>query len=64
MSCLSIELKKSMSDSDKSLKSYGAVQDTEWSTEKGEGYLSFFKTQKISEDIPLKRRCERIPRGR
>ena len=31
-----MELKKSFSDSERSLKGYGAVSATEWTTDKGE----------------------------
>ncbi|XP_063051990.1 bMERB domain-containing protein 1 [Engraulis encrasicolus] len=53
MSCLSIELKKSMSDSDKSLKSYGAVQDTEWSTEKDSGDVCMAESSMSPDQIEM-----------
>lgn len=42
MSLTAMELKKSISESDRALKSYGAVQDTDWNTDKGEGHLLLF----------------------
>lgn len=44
MSVSTMELKKSISDTERTLKSYGAVQETEWNTDKGEGHMLVFKS--------------------
>lgn len=34
--CTDMELKKSISDTERALRSYGAVSETAWTTDKGE----------------------------
>ncbi|KAL2087287.1 hypothetical protein ACEWY4_018346 [Coilia grayii] len=50
---LSMELKKSISDSDRTLKSYGAVQETEWNTERGFGDVSMADSTMSPDEIEV-----------
>lgn len=53
MSAFTMELKKSISDSDKTLKCYGAVQETEWKTDKGQSDVSMADSTMSPDEIEV-----------
>ncbi|XP_041959100.1 bMERB domain-containing protein 1 [Alosa sapidissima] len=53
MSVSTMELKKSISDSEKTLKSYGAVQETDWNMDKGQGDVSMIDSTMSPDEIEV-----------
>ncbi|XP_030638663.1 bMERB domain-containing protein 1 isoform X1 [Chanos chanos] len=59
-----MELKKSISDSERSLKSYGAIQETEWKTDKGEDQLDVSMAESTMSPDEIEVEMARIQRLR